>query len=51
MKMPKIKAVPAGTFQQWLKQKGKLGGQHKVPRLCNDRKILDEVLQSLQQPA
>jgi len=51
MKMPKVIAVPAGAFQQWLKQKGKLGGQHKVPRLSNDRSILEEILSSLQQPA
>lgn len=31
-------------FNDWLKQKGKLGGQHKVPRLCNDRKIIEEIL-------
>jgi hypothetical protein len=51
MKMPKIMAVPAGTFQQWLKQKGKLGGQHKVPRLSNDRSILEDILKTLQQTA
>lgn len=33
------------TFYQWLKQKGKLGGQHKIPRLNNDRKLLEELLQ------
>ena len=31
-------------FDDWLKSKGKLGGQHKVPRLCNDRKIIEELL-------
>jgi len=31
-------------FDQWLKNKGKLGGQHKVPRLCNDRNAIDELL-------
>ena len=36
--------APTGLFDQWLKSKGKLGGQHKVPRLCNDRKIIEEVL-------
>lgn len=36
--------VPQGTFERWLKMKGKLGGQHKVPRLSNDRKIVDEIL-------
>ena len=37
-------AAPKGLFDLWLKSKGKLGGQHKVPRLCNDRRIMDEVL-------
>lgn len=39
-----IIAAPKGLFDLWLKSKGKLGGQHKVPRLCNDRRIMDEVL-------
>lgn len=38
-----IKARP-GVFNDWLKQKGKLGGQHKVPRLCNNRDIIEQVL-------
>jgi hypothetical protein len=33
-----------GAFHQWLKTKGKLGGQHKVPRLSNDRIIVEEIL-------
>jgi hypothetical protein len=33
-----------GTFHEWLKRRGKLGGQHKVPRLSNDRKFVDEIL-------
>ena len=33
-----------GLFDDWLKSKGKLGGQHKVPRLSNDRKAIDELL-------
>ncbi|MFN5890274.1 MAG: GH3 auxin-responsive promoter family protein [Bacteroidota bacterium] len=44
MKFPKVEAVPNGTFEAWLKSKGKLGGQNKVPRLANDRRILDEIL-------
>jgi hypothetical protein len=39
--------LPTGSFNHWLKIKGKLGGQHKVPRLSNDRTILEEVLASL----
>lgn len=33
-----------GLFHDWLKEKGKLGGQHKVPRLCNTRQYADELL-------
>lgn len=44
LSLPKVHEVPAGTFRSWLKQKGKLGGQNKVPRLKNDRSILEEIL-------
>lgn len=40
----KIKVAPKDTFHNWLKSKGKLGGQSKIPRLSNQRKILDELL-------
>jgi hypothetical protein len=33
-----------GLFNDWLKSKGKLGGQHKVPRLSNKRDIIEELL-------
>jgi GH3 auxin-responsive promoter family protein len=33
-----------GLFNDWLKSKGKLGGQHKVPRLSNSRKNIEELL-------
>jgi hypothetical protein len=39
-----ISTVPEGTFYQWLKEKGKLGGQHKIPRLNNLRTYVDELL-------
>jgi hypothetical protein len=38
-----IQQAPEGSFYKWLKMKGKLGGQHKVPRLKNDREMLDEL--------
>ncbi|HVB03991.1 MAG TPA: GH3 auxin-responsive promoter family protein [Chitinophagaceae bacterium] len=44
MEMPEIIPIKAGIFNAWLKSKGKLGGQHKVPRLCNDRKYVQEIL-------
>lgn len=43
MKMPQVIALPTLTFHDWLKSKGKLGGQNKVPRLSNDRKIIEEI--------
>lgn len=36
--------IPSGGFENWMKQKGKYGGQHKVPRLANDRQYVDEIL-------
>ncbi len=44
---PRIRTVPPGTFYNWLKSKGKLGGQYKVPRLSNDRKNIDEILKMI----
>ncbi|MEZ4937606.1 MAG: GH3 auxin-responsive promoter family protein [Crocinitomicaceae bacterium] len=40
---PHIISAPRDTFNSWLKSKGKLGGQHKVPRLSNNRKILEDI--------
>lgn len=37
--------APTGLFDLWLKQKGKLGGQHKIPRLSNNRQYIDELIQ------
>ncbi len=37
--------IPNGLFDRWLESTGKLGGQRKVPRLSNDRKIVDAMLQ------
>ena len=39
-----IKILPAGTFINYMKKEGKLGGQNKVPRLSNDRKIADQLI-------
>lgn len=44
LKAPKIHNAPKGTFYQWMKKRGKLGGQNKVPRLANNRDYLDEIL-------
>jgi hypothetical protein len=47
--MPSVRALPPGLFNRWLKSKGKLGGQHKVPRLSNERKYIEEILLLWQQ--
>ncbi|MBL7718339.1 MAG: GH3 auxin-responsive promoter family protein [Flavipsychrobacter sp.] len=44
LRMPIVHQMPKGGFNRWLKDKGKLGGQHKVPRLCNERKFLEEMM-------
>ncbi|OON69116.1 GH3 auxin-responsive promoter family protein [Hymenobacter sp. CRA2] len=36
--------LPAGAFQRYMRSQGKLGGQNKVPRLSNDRKLADGLL-------
>jgi len=47
--MPSVRALPPGLFNRWLKSKGKLGGQHKVPRLSNERNYIEEILLLWQQ--
>ena len=49
LKQPEIIPLPQGTFYQWLKGKGKLGGQNKVPRLSNSREYADEILKILKE--
>jgi hypothetical protein len=44
LRMPVLHSVPTGTFHAWMKQRGKLGGQNKVPRLSNDRTIITSIL-------
>ncbi len=43
LRMPIVHALPNGTFNEWLRRKGKLGGQHKVPRLSNERTFIEEI--------
>jgi hypothetical protein len=39
--------LPAGAFQDWMRRRGKLGGQHKVPKLANHRRYAEELLRFL----
>jgi hypothetical protein len=41
----KITSVKTGAFNAYMKSEGKLGGQNKIPRLANDRKLADALLQ------
>ena len=45
LEAPLIHFVEEGTFYNWMKKRGKLGGQNKVPRLSNSREYLDELLE------
>lgn len=44
LQLPLVKKMPTNSFYNWLKSNNKMGGQHKVPRLSNERKILEEIL-------
>jgi hypothetical protein len=44
LRMPVVRVLEKGTFMEWLKRKGRLGGQHKVPRLSNERSLIEEIL-------
>ena len=44
--IPKITSVKKGTFHKWLENKGKLGGQHKIPRLSNNRAYIDDIIKT-----
>jgi hypothetical protein len=44
LRLPIVHILPKGHFTKWLHSKNKVGGQHKVPRLSNERVILEEIL-------
>ncbi len=44
LERPRVKLLPPGTFHNWLRAKGKFGGQNKVPRLANHREIVEDIL-------
>lgn len=47
LSLPEIIPIAKGSFHRWLKSKNKLGGQHKIPRLSNNRSFVEEMLQLL----
>src|SRR6195952_573190 len=48
LRRPIVRKAPANTFFNWLKEKGKLGGQNKVPRLANNREYVDSILKMME---
>ena len=44
LRLPVMHSLKKGIFAEWLRSKGKLGGQHKVPRLSNERTFVEEIL-------
>ena len=47
LERPHVISAPAGTFYKWMKSRQKIGGQNKIPRLANDRKYLDDLLEMI----
>lgn len=45
LSLPVVKSMKPGTFFYWMKERGKLGGQNKVPRLSNNREYVDALLE------
>jgi hypothetical protein len=48
---PRLVELPAGTFYRWMRGQGKLGDQHKVPRVTNDRAMADRLLATAAAPS
>lgn len=47
LKSPTVHNLPEGTFYGWMAKRGKLGGQHKVPRLANHREYIEDILEMI----
>ncbi len=45
LEAPVVHFAKPGTFYKWMKKRGKLGGQHKVPRLSNNRDYIDDIIE------
>jgi hypothetical protein len=44
LQLPVVHNAPQGTFYNWMKKRGKVGGQNKVPRLANNRQYVEDIL-------
>lgn len=48
LRSPIVRNVPERTFYKWMKKRGKLGGQYKVPRLANERGYVEDILKMIE---
>jgi hypothetical protein len=48
LRRPLVRVAPSATFFNWMKTRGKLGGQNKVPRLANNREYVDDILKLME---
>src|SRR5262249_14277069 len=48
MLAPRLVELPPGSFHRWMRERGQLGDQHKVPRVSNDRALIDGLLEARQ---
>lgn len=51
LRTPIVRKLPPKTFYKWMKKRGKLGGQNKVPRLANERVYVDDILKMIDEHA
>jgi hypothetical protein len=47
---PEVLAAPPGSFKDWMRRRGKLGGQNKVPRVLQDPAALDQLAALAREP-
>jgi hypothetical protein len=45
LEMPHVVIAKKGLFYEWMRSRGKVGGQNKIPRLANDRVYLDQLIE------
>jgi hypothetical protein len=45
LELPHFLLAKSGLFYEWMKRRGKTGGQNKIPRLANDRHYLDQLIE------
>ncbi len=48
LEIPRVEFMPIGTFYKWMKSRGKIGGQNKIPRLANNREYIDPLLKMIE---